>query len=196
MNNTPYCWPKPLHHMPLNLVLWSIVRSNHVLTGVPIKSMTHITSHLFVGGKISRAGWERLESWGVSALVNLRVEFDDRALGIRPDVYLWLPTVDGTPPTLEQLDQAVRTIRRAVAEGRKVYIHCAAGVGRAPTTAAAYLVTTGMTVEEAVLYIRQRRPIAAPGKWQRRRLSEFAQAYDMRRAVRRPAYASKEEARV
>ncbi len=170
---TPFAWPFPFTRKPLNGLLWSIARANYNLTGVPIKLFCHITPHLFVGGKISRAGWERLEAWGVSVLVNLRVEFDDLELGIRPTTYLWLPTIDGTPPTLEQLAEGARAIQKAVAEGRKVYIHCAAGVGRAPTLAAAYLATTGLSPREALGLIRRHRPFVGPSRWQKLRLHEF-----------------------
>ncbi|MCZ7546214.1 MAG: hypothetical protein M5R40_23030 [Anaerolineae bacterium] len=99
------------------MLMWSLARLNHTLTGIPIKPFCHVAPDLFVGGKISRAGWRRLETWGVSALVNMRVEFDDLSLGIRPDTYLWLPTIDGTPPTLEQLVEGVRVIQEAIAYG-------------------------------------------------------------------------------
>jgi protein-tyrosine phosphatase len=39
-----------------------------------------------------------------------------------------------------------------------VYIHCAGGVGRAPTLAAAYFITQGMTLDEALALIRRTRP--------------------------------------
>jgi protein-tyrosine phosphatase len=42
--------------------------------------------------------------------------------------------------------------------GGKVYIHCAGGVGRAPTLATAYFITQGMTFDEAVALIRRTRP--------------------------------------
>ena len=42
------------------------------------------------------------------------------------------------------------------------YIHCAAGIGRAPTMAAAYLVTTGLTPTEAWAKIKQVRPFIRP----------------------------------
>ncbi len=172
---TPVVWPPTLYKKPFNTVLWLFIRYNALVHGTPIKPFCHITPGLFVGGKINRAGWKQLESWGVSVLINLRVEKDDLQLGIHPQQYLWIPTIDGTPPTLEQLTKAARVTQRAIAEGRKVYIHCAAGVGRAPTTAAAYLMSTGMGRDEAIRYIQQRRPIAEPGQWQRQRLTEFAE---------------------
>ena len=42
--------------------------------------------------------------------------------------------------------------------GGKVYIHCSAGVGRAPTMAAAYFLSRGHTLDEAIGMIKQVRP--------------------------------------
>ena len=44
------------------------------------------------------------------------------------------------------------------AQDGKVYIHCKAGVGRAPTLAAAYFIAAGMTTDAAVDLIKQARP--------------------------------------
>ena len=42
--------------------------------------------------------------------------------------------------------------------GEKVYIHCGAGVGRAPTMAAAYLISTGIDLATAIASIQKVRP--------------------------------------
>ena len=39
-----------------------------------------------------------------------------------------------------------------------MYIHCAGGIGRAPTMAAAYLIAEGLSVDEAITYIKRVRP--------------------------------------
>jgi protein-tyrosine phosphatase len=54
-----------------------------------------------------------------------------------------------------------------------VYIHCAAGVGRAPTTVAAYLVSTGLTPDEAWALIRRTRPFIRPKVVQYEQLDQF-----------------------
>jgi protein-tyrosine phosphatase len=177
MRRTPFTWKTLFYRAPLKYALWFFVRAHAITRGVPLRWVSEITPNLFVGGRISRAGWRRLESWDVSVLVNLRIEFDDRELGIAPHTYLWLPTIDGTPPTVEQLAEAARVIGEAIAAGRKVYVHCTAGVGRAPTTAAAYLVSTGMSPAEAVAFIQQHRPIVQLSRWQFERLEAFALRY-------------------
>ena len=46
-------------------------------------------------------------------------------------------------------------------EGRPVFVHCAAGMQRSPAVIAMFLIATqGMTSEQAMAFIKQRRPIA------------------------------------
>src|SRR5687768_12644370 len=90
--------------------LWvaSLYTIDHVVrlsTGAPPLQYSRITSHLHVGGQYTASGWRRLQKRGVTAVVNLGYEFDDAEAGIAPDHYLFLPTVDDTPPTIAQLSQ-------------------------------------------------------------------------------------------
>lgn len=143
-------------------------------TGAPPAFYSRITAHLHVGGQYTAAGWRRLERRGVTAVVNMRDEFDDAEAGIAPARYLFLPTVDDTPPTVAQLCQGVRFMHREIAGGGQVYVHCMLGVGRSVTMIAAYLVATGMTPTDAWKTIRRRRPFIQPTVSQEIRLAEFA----------------------
>jgi protein-tyrosine phosphatase len=78
------------------------------------------------------------------------------------DHYLWLPTTDDHPPGLEDLERGATFIAGQIEAGRGVYVHCASGVGRAPTMAAAYLVSAGMSVDAAWETIRRGRPFIRP----------------------------------
>ncbi|MBI5960592.1 MAG: dual specificity protein phosphatase family protein, partial [Chloroflexi bacterium] len=90
--------------------------------------------------------------------VNLRTEFDDAAHGLSLAQYCHLPTVDDGAPTFDHLEKGVDFIRQVVDSGGKVYIHCAGGVGRAPTMAAAYFISRGLSLDEALKLIRKTRP--------------------------------------
>jgi protein-tyrosine phosphatase len=104
----------------------------------------------------------------------MRDEFDDAEAGIAPERYLFLPTVDDTPPTIAQLCQGVRFIHQEIDSGGEVYVHCMLGVGRSVTMVAAYFVATGMTPTNAWKAIRRRRPFIQPTIGQEARLVEFA----------------------
>jgi hypothetical protein len=138
--------------------MWAADHAVRIVTGAPIRRVSQITPHLHVGGQYRRRGWPILASRGVTAVVDMRIEFDDNEAGLAPARYLYLPTVNDEAPTLEQLHAGAAFIAQEIAHGGAVYVHCEAGVGRAPTMAAAYLVTTGLAPDQAWARIRQVRP--------------------------------------
>jgi protein-tyrosine phosphatase len=103
--------------------------------------------------------YEYFDQEGITAVVNLRLEYQDFFGPPLPLAYLWLPVVDFTNPSMEQLLLGTQFIETAVKTGGRVLVHCRLGVGRSPTMAAAYLVRTGLSVDEAV-----QRTIKASGK--------------------------------
>ena len=119
---------------------------------------SRVTPRVLVGPQHRRAGLRRLARWGVRHCVNMRSEFDDAAHGLATERYCYLPTEDDHAPTMEHLRRGVDFIQRAVSQGESVYIHCAGGIGRAPTMAAAYLISRGRTLDDAVALIRKTRP--------------------------------------
>jgi protein tyrosine phosphatase (PTP) superfamily phosphohydrolase (DUF442 family) len=154
--------------------MWAADHAVRIITGAPIRSMSQITPQLHVGGQYRRRGWHRLASRGITAVVNLRMEFDDSDADIAPEHYLYLPAADDTPPTLDQLHAGVAFIAEEIAQGGGVYVHCGAGVGRAATMAAAYLVSTGLTPDQAWARIQDVRPFIRPKPVQVAQVEHFA----------------------
>jgi protein tyrosine phosphatase (PTP) superfamily phosphohydrolase (DUF442 family) len=154
--------------------LWAADHAVRIVTGAPLRSVSQITPQLHVGGQYRRRGWPRLASRGITAVVNLRAEFDDNDAGIAPPRYLHLPTADDTPPTLEQLRAGIAFIAGEIARGGGVYVHCGAGVGRAAVMAAAYLVSTGLTPDQAWARIQEVRPFVRPKPVQIAQVERFA----------------------
>jgi protein-tyrosine phosphatase len=160
---------------PAGTLDWFLRNSRRVLLGVPDLSRSRVTDQVYVGEQFSRRGWRALNDEGVRTVVNMREEFDDRRLGAdNIPTYCHLPTTDRHAPTMAHLRKGVELIRKAVSRGEKVYIHCRCGEGRAPTMAAAYLISTGLSVEEALARIRQVRPFIIITAPQLERLHEFA----------------------
>ena len=153
---------------------WAADHLVRLIAGANIRRVSQITPHLHVGGQYRRRGWPRLAARGITAVVNMRSEFDDRAAGIAPQRYLHLPTEDDDAPTLEQLRQGVEFIEREIARGGGVLVHCGAGVGRAAAMAAAYLVSTGLSPQEAWERIRTVRPFIRPTPVQVNQIERFA----------------------
>ena len=148
------------------LFMWTVGRE--------VWRYSQITPQLYVGGQIRAGGWRWLVAHGVTANVNLRENHDDSVHGVPHDAYLWLPTRDDHAPTPEQLRSGVAFISRVIEEGGRVYVHCASGVGRAPTMAAAYLISTGMTCEQAIAAIKHVRPFIKPTQPQLEALKQIA----------------------
>ncbi len=148
-------------------LIWIYGRGLSKLTGIPLVRFSRITPEVWVGGQYGKLGKRRLERAGITGVVNLRTEFDDAAHGLALEHYCHLPTIDDDAPTLEHLQQGVDFMQRVITDGGKVYVHCAGGVGRAPTLAAAYFITQGYTLDEAVAMITRTRPFIRimPPQW-------------------------------
>jgi protein tyrosine phosphatase (PTP) superfamily phosphohydrolase (DUF442 family) len=154
--------------------LWAADHAVRIVTGANIRAVSQITPQLHVGGQYRRRGWRRLAARGITAVVNMRVEFDDQEAGIAPDRYLYLPTVDNDPPSLEHLREGVAFMAEEIEGGGGVLVHCGSGVGRAPAMAAAYLISTGKTADEAWRMIREKRPFILPRPAQVAQVARFA----------------------
>jgi protein tyrosine phosphatase (PTP) superfamily phosphohydrolase (DUF442 family) len=139
-------------------LVWLYARGLPAVTGIPILRFSKITEGLYVGPQFNANGLRQLKRNGINAIVNMRIEFDDAALGLVPEHYCYLPTIDDMAPSEEHLDIGIKFIQAVIDSGGKVYIHCGAGVGRAPTMAAAYLMSTGYSLEDAINTIRKTRP--------------------------------------
>ena len=139
-------------------LLWIYARGVPKLTDIPILRFSRVTPQLFVGPQYRARGRALLEKNDIHYDVNMRIEFDDAEHRLALANYCHLPTVDDEAPSFEHLDQGAAFIGDAVAAGGKVYIHCAGGIGRASTMAAAYLIHTGMMLDEAIAAIQRVRP--------------------------------------
>lgn len=142
-------------------LLWLYGRGLPAITGVPLLQFSQVTPNLYVGPQFRANGKRFLLEQGIDACVNMRIERDDAAFGLDLPRYLHLPTIDDDAPSIEHLDQGVTFIREAIAAGSSVYIHCGAGVGRAPSMAAAYLMAEGDNLNEAIHRITRVRPFIA-----------------------------------
>ena len=75
----------------------------------------------------------------------------------------------------DQILQGLAWLEQRVQTGRKVYIHCAAGMGRSVTLLACwYLYTESMTVSQVLAFVKRRRPQTSLTRRQVRRIREIA----------------------
>ncbi len=123
-----------------------------------------VTERIALGGGIWNARtMEELAQAGVTHVLNMQIEFDDRPLaeplGIR---VLWNPTGDDfLPKPLELLRRGVDFALEALGDSEaRIYVHCAAGVHRAPMMTLAVLCALEWEIEAAMALIETRRPVA------------------------------------
>lgn len=120
-----------------------------------------IDDDLVLGGLPTAREVGALFALGVRGAVNTCAEHpgpleEYRRLGMR---HLHLPTIDYTPPLLEDVERALEFVAGVVALGDKVYVHCKAGRGRSATVAMCWLMQRHrLTPAEAQRWLRRRRP--------------------------------------
>ena len=118
---------------------------------------------------------EKLKKEGITADISLEEERIDTPFGI--EFYIWIPIKNHTAPTQNQLNFGVSVLEKLIALKKKVYIHCQNGHGRAPVFVAAYLIRRGKNVEEAIDFIKSRRPSIHLEEVQKKSLIEFQKSF-------------------
>jgi protein-tyrosine phosphatase len=126
--------------------------------------ITWLTDRIAVGGGIWNAdNMAAVAREGITHIIDMQLEFDDTPLAVEQGIQvLWNPTDDdfeAKPAALFQrgVDFAQEALHRDEA---KLFIHCAAGVHRAPMMALALLCADGWNLEDARDLIESRRPVA------------------------------------
>ena len=145
---------------------------NHV-TGHKGFDYTQITDEIFIGTNMCcQFGFsEELLSKGVRADISLEKDRTDAPDGV--DYFLWLPTENHMPPAPQVLEGGVLFLDFLIKNKIKTFIHCKNGHGRAPTLFAAYLVSRGMGVQEAIDSIAAKRPVIHFTESQMQALHDF-----------------------
>jgi protein-tyrosine phosphatase len=103
---------------------------------------------------------EELVGHGVTHIIDMQIEFDDRPLAEPyPVEVLFNPTDDDFMPKPPELFQAgVDFALEALDEPQnRIYVHCAAGVHRAPMMTLAILRVLGWSLQDAKALIQDRR---------------------------------------
>lgn len=117
-----------------------------------------ITEHIFLGTNFCCKLHfdEELLKKGITTDISLEEESLEHPFGVK--YFLWLPTKNYHAPTQPQLLLGAVTIDLLTETGANVYIHCKSGHGRAPTLVAAYFISQGKTLKEAINLVKDKRP--------------------------------------
>jgi len=151
--------------------------------GLPNLKKSQITANLFLGSQYNLVGLKKLKALGVTAIVNMRIHSVYTEAQYEGFKYLHIPTIDNTPPLLEDLMRGADFMDKEIKSGGKVYVHCRQGLGRGPTMAIAYLIKSGLTFEDAFKLVKSVRTFINPRPGQIERLKELEGIYHKKEVV-------------
>jgi protein-tyrosine phosphatase len=125
--------------------------------------ITWITDRIALGGGIwNENNMAEVARAGITHVIDMQIEFDDTPLGVPYGInVLWNPTDDDfQPKTPDIFERGVEFGLTALDQREsKVFIHCAAGVHRAPMMTLALMCSIGWKVGDAMRLIEARRPV-------------------------------------
>ena len=120
-----------------------------------------ITERIALGGGIWREeNMAEMARAGFTHIINMQVEFDERSLAAPHRIeVLWNPIDDDfQPKPPEVFQRGVQFAQQALRDpAARLYIHCAAGVHRAPMMTLALLCSQGWEIERAKRHIQEAR---------------------------------------
>ena len=126
--------------------------------------MTWVTGRIAVGGGIwHEENMAYVARAGVTHIIDMQIEFDDTRLADPHGIaVLWNPIDDDfQPKPVKVFRKGVDFALRALdTEGTKLFVHCAAGVHRAPMMTLAILCSLGWSLRDGMSLIEARRPVA------------------------------------
>ena len=147
---------------------------NDVHSGLPVEyqpllhgafsmDMTWVTGRIAVGGGIWTAeNMAAVSRAGITHIIDMQIEFDDTRLAAPHAIeVLWNPIDDDfQPKPPEVFERGVEFATQALSQDEtKLFIHCAAGVHRAPMMTLAVLCSMGWTPDAAQDLIEKERPV-------------------------------------
>src|SRR5579864_7974448 len=131
--------------------------------GTFMMDMTWVTGRIAVGGGIWTAeNMAQVARAGITHILDMQIEFDDTALAAPHGIIvLWNPIDDDfQPKSPEVFQRGVDFALEALdEEGTKIFVHCAAGVHRAPMMTLAILCSLSWKLGDALRLIEARRPV-------------------------------------
>jgi protein-tyrosine phosphatase len=143
--------------------------------------MTWVTGRIAVGGGIWNAdNMAAVARAGITHIIDMQIEFDDTPLAEPHGIeVLWNPIDDDFQPKAAAVfqrgvDFAIEALDQP---GTKLFIHCAAGVHRAPMMALALLCALGWKLSDALRLIETRRPQADFAEVYVRSVERFLEGY-------------------
>ena len=110
-----------------------------------------------------------LKNAGISTIVNL----EEHTWNYDRFKVKHIPVKEFKAPRLADIEEFVRFIDSEIRKGRRVVVHCYAGMGRTNLMLAAYLVYLGVEPENALNLVKEKRPYHIVNEEQEGALNEY-----------------------
>lgn len=123
--------------------------------------------HVIGAGRFTETG-SAPGSWSTIVCLCQRYELEHRYpeyvawLDGAGDHQVWWPIADLHAPDVAAMVGFVDSLVERLRAGERLLVHCAAGLGRAGTTAVCILIRLGVELDEAVRAVAAARPMAGP----------------------------------
>jgi protein-tyrosine phosphatase len=144
--------------------------------------LTWITDRLAVGGGIwIESKMIEVVRLGITHIIDMQIEFDDTPLAEPYGVaVLWNATEDDfQPKSADLLKRGVDFALTALDDPEtRVFVHCAAGVHRAPMMTLAILRAMGWELEDAKRLLQSRRPVVDLADVYVNSVEDFIEGYE------------------
>jgi protein-tyrosine phosphatase len=142
--------------------------------------ITWVTDRIGVGGGIWTAeNMALIAQQGITHIIDMQIEFDDTPLARAHGIEVcWNPVDDDfEPKPAEVFELGVGFALAALEEkNAKIFVHCAAGVHRAPMMTLAVLCALGYSLDDGMDLIVDRRPVADFAEVYIRSVEDFLQS--------------------
>lgn len=143
--------------------------------GVPTRKSCEITGFIWVGAKPKRLGRLYLRLVENRVIVSL-VEGSAEVPGPAERGHLHFPLPEYVEIDVSVLVRLTNTFNELEARGKKLFVHCREGVGRAPMAAISYLMYRGAPLSEALAVVQAGRGATALSELQKNSLDKLQSA--------------------
>ena len=134
--------------------------------------ISEITDFLLVGAQPCVEDAHEIAGRNVRLVITMMAEWrPPKIFGEPPLNSLWVRAYDTffTPIAVDKLMQGVESSLQVIQNGGRVFVHCHKGRHRSVIMAAAILIASGYTAEQAIALLRAQRRVADPTTWYVRR---------------------------
>lgn len=121
-----------------------------------------IPSRIYVGGRISSSDWKFIEK-NITAIVNLRTKPDNPPFDFSSRVMIWSPITIWVAPSIEWVDNLMKSINLLYDQGHHILIHDTFGIQRLGFVITAfYMQRFRLTKDQALYTVRLKKSDIEP----------------------------------